>query len=81
VLLNPLPLLLNCFGIVAACFLLDMLADDIRERRPGSCEVFREVVNLAVDVIAQDQTLLGIEHRQPARHVVERNLEPLVEPC
>lgn len=35
--------------------------------------------NFAVALVADNQVLLGVEHREAASHVVERDLKPSVE--
>ena len=79
VVLDPLALLRDGVGVLDAGFAPDVEAHDVGERRAGPRDFGGKPVDLPVHAIADDEALLGIEHRKPARHVVERDLEPGVE--
>ncbi len=53
---------------------------DIGERRAGSRQLIGQEVDARVRLVADDEALVGIEHRKPAPHMVERRLEAGVEP-
>ena len=76
---DPPALLLDVLGALATRLALDVIAHDLGKRRAGPGQLLGEVVDLPVHFVADDEPLLGVEHRQPARHVVERDLEPAVE--
>ena len=79
VVLDPLALLGDGVGVLDAGFAPDVEAHDVGERGARLGDLGGKPVDLPVHAIADDETLLGIEHRKPARHVVERDLEPGVE--
>jgi hypothetical protein len=79
VVLNPLALFLEIVWIVAACFHLDVETHDLLQCRAGPSELLGQTINLAVELVAHDQSCLGIEHGQAAAHVVERDLKAAVQ--
>lgn len=40
-----------------------------------------KIVDFFIRPVADDKPLIGVEHRQPARHVVERELQAAIELC
>ena len=77
---NPLPLATLLGGAIAPRLALDVMADDASKRRARPRQMLGQCVDLPVHLIAQDELLVGIEHRQAARHVVEGDLEPEIDP-
>ena len=46
---------------------------------PGFASVGRQVVHLRIGLVADDEFVLDVEHAQPVRHVVHRDLDAPVE--
>ena len=80
VVLDPLTLLPDLLWSVAAGFAFHVVAHDIGKRCTGQSQACRQMVDLAIERVADDETLVDIEHRQAACHVVEGDLEPAVYP-
>ena len=78
---NPLALQLDVLGAAAPGLAHHVVAHDIRKRCARSRELLGQIVDFAVKSVANDEPLLGIEHGEAARHVVEGNLEPLIDAC
>ena len=78
-LVDPLALAFELFRTVAAGLHLDVETHNLGKRRPRLCQGFGQMENFAVALVADDQMLLGVEHREAASHVVERDLKPSVE--
>ena len=55
------------------------VAFDALQRRSGAPVLAPEAVHLEIGRVAHDQALLGVEHAQPVRHVVERDVDAAVE--
>ena len=76
---EPLRLVCHLFGAIAPGLALHVIADDVRQRRARARQLRGQRIHFAIAVIADDQALLGVKHRQPAHHVVERDIEPGIE--
>ncbi len=74
--LNPAPLLLLFFRRVAPALFEGVIGDEIRDVRARPRQVFRQLVDLSIDRVADDEPPFSVEHGEAARHVVERDLEP-----
>ena len=59
---NPCLLRFDILSTVAPSFLLDVEADDIGKRRARTREFLGKVIDLTINLVAQEQPLLGIEH-------------------
>ena len=58
-----------------------MIANYISKWCARAGQFLRQIIDLAVELIADDEPLFGVEHGEAARHVVEGNLEPLIDAC
>ena len=76
---NPLALLFDILRTIRAGLAFDMVAHDLRKRRAPPRQPFGQIENLPIHSVADDEPLLGVEHGQPARHIVQSDLEPAVE--
>ncbi len=54
-------------------------AGNAGKRCPGARQALGQGVDLAVAPIADNQALIGIEYRQPARHVAEGDVKQEIE--
>jgi hypothetical protein len=77
---NPLALAALLCSAIAPRLALDVMADDVSKRRPRPRQILGQCVDLPVHLIAQDELLARVEHRQAARHVVEGHIEPQIDP-
>jgi hypothetical protein len=76
---DPLTLARNFLRIIPTCFLHHMVTYYAGKRRPRPRQRLRQAIDFAVKPVADNQSLICIEHRQAARHVVEGNVKPTVE--
>ena len=56
-----------------------MVAQDVGECRAGPRQLLGQQVDARISLVADDEALVGVEHRQPAPHVIERGFEACVE--
>ena len=69
------------FRVVAArCANFYAVAQDFFEAGSWFGKVAGERVNFPVTPVANQQPAIGVEHRQSARHVIEGDFEPVVQP-
>ena len=54
------------------------MRDDRLMCRAGFQQLGRQAIQAAVTLVADDQTLVAIEHAQTVRHVFKRRIEPLI---
>jgi len=76
---NPRALAFYLLRVILTVVALHMKAHDAGETCPGPSQTRRQVVYGAIKLVADDQPLLIIKHRQPSPHVVECDVEPTIE--
>ena len=76
---DPVALLFDILRGIRAGLAFDVVAHDVRQRRAPPRQAFGQIENLSIHSVADDEPLLGVEHGQPASHIVKSNLEPAVE--
>jgi len=78
-LLEPLVLPGALLLTVATGLFLDVVAKDIGKRSARLYQFLGQRIHLPIALVADDQALIGVEHRQAANHVIESDLEPRVQ--
>ncbi len=66
-------------GSLLACGAAHVVAQNVEEWRARAGQLAGEEIDIGVRLVADDEPLLAVEHRQAAAHVIERCFEAGVE--